>query len=220
MTARRAPARPLIQFSWTRCEAGYQLVEDRKIIIAAGTTWEAIPSVPADIYAIFESKRRTPEGMLDFCNVFGLLRGAGNRPIPTGFNMASYIRVDDMLAEHKRLRQGVRGLQNRDPAPLVHHINIGGLIAQPTLLRRPTGLEMVFIPPDLITFMWLQVAQHAASIATLLRCEHCNTIIPVGAGTGHRSTRRFCNHACQQAAFRKRRSARSPGAQFFAHRHQ
>jgi hypothetical protein len=210
MTAKRSPERPLIHFKWSRCEDGYRLVEDNKIIIAAGITWEEAPPVPADLYAKFASKGSTAGAMLAFCNKYGLLRGVGSNAVPTGYNMASYARVEDLLRDHKLLRSALLKYEEGDVGPVVHHLNISsGMVAHPLLLRGKDRVDFVISPPDLITGMWLQFGLHAAALTTIIRCRYCSGFIPIGRGTKSRSTREFCdnNGRCRQAFFREKPDA-------------
>jgi hypothetical protein len=201
---RPAKTQRLIEFKWTKCVAGYELANGEKIIRAVGSRWEeSDPLVRNDFYTVFARAQPTPQGMLEFSNRFGLLRALNeNHAVPTGISMRTTAGIDDMLAEHRLLRTALRKYENGDPKHLVHSFNItrGWMRTFPTVLRRGDQLELIFIPPDLITGMWLQFAQHAAAGGTLLRCKRCSNIF-----VPQRSTGEYCGPACRQGAFKNRR---------------
>jgi hypothetical protein len=162
---------------------------------------------PAEIptlFRIFADAPATPQGMQAFSNKFGLpteSHGVRSRSFST--------LVGPLLYEQAVIREAISLFEAHD------HIKLANLFNSPfvqskgqlrlELRVQPDGkIGYVHVPSGLSGAMWLQLAQHIASEAKLLRCVYCNAPIRVGPGTGRRSSARYCQNACKVAAFRKR----------------
>jgi len=58
------------------------------------------------------------------------------------------------------------------------------------------------VPDDLISAMWLQLAQHVSASTQLKRCTWCPAWFLFGSGTNHRRSAHYCSPRCQKAAHR------------------
>lgn len=65
-----------------------------------------------------------------------------------------------------------------------------------------------FLPPDLETALWLQLAIAVTDAPEIRRCEECPTWFEITPGKG-RPEKRFCSAACSMRAYRKRKVAKS-----------
>ena len=195
----------LIEFEWGRCIDGYRVVKDGDAgqdVRAVSTRFEVYhPAEFPVLFQIFADTSADEDGALNFVNKFGALGGLrsimqGNEP------------VHNFLKLQTCLRQAIDLAQAADWASLVERYNTnqfgrGRLDSQ--LRHQPLGkVALVFIPTNLIQFLWLQFALHVGSDAKLLRCEKCGAPFRVGTGTGRRETAKFCSNACKVAAFRGR----------------
>jgi hypothetical protein len=205
----------LIEFKWWRCSDGYRLT--RSGLASASSRFDLYRplEIPALYVKFAKDTPATANGMLEFCNRFGLLGGGRvDFALPwEGRNPTHESTALDALFQHHRaIRQAFIRFENGDPSALIKHCNGDNGLAwlRLRLINDGSGqLNMSLAPPDLIRAMWLQFAQHACSGALLLRCQNCNEPIRVGTGTGRRKTAKFCSNACKVAAFKKRRIERN-----------
>jgi hypothetical protein len=230
-----------LDFKWWRCADGYRLerVEQRHRILPAGRQrpltaeeeaqsplreedryWIETVSArqeeyrPASgLYSIFADAPRTPEGMLDFANRYGLLEIGEPHRTPLGPPTRAGCSVSPVLHEHRALRHAVELLQAGRSAELTKYWNArrGTVLAQVQLKLAPDGrIQFALTPPSLIQAMWFQLAEAASDGAQLYRCERCGKPFTVGAGTGRRSTSKWCSNACKVAVYQeKKREARA-----------
>jgi hypothetical protein len=150
--------------------------------------------------------------MCDFFNNFGPLELAGDGSPLAGL---AYLATDlgGVLAHHAALCRVIDLFHAGDPSGLAQRYNAGWGQLRTQLRPQVDGkVAVVFVPLNLIQFLWLQLALHAASNAKLLRCEHCSKPILVGTGTRRRDTAKFCSNACKLAAFRERHGGRTVDA--------
>jgi len=165
------------------------------------------------LFAIFaEETPSTAEGMQAFCNKFGLLGGGRPDLAPSrGKPTSEAVVVDVLLEEHREFQRAVQLYRQGDLEGAAKYWNSRHWPAtfRTELRVAPDGkVKMVFAPPGLIQAIWLQFAFAMCGDAKLFRCERCDTPFVVGAGTGRRSTSKFCSNACKVATFKKRRANR------------
>lgn len=68
-----------------------------------------------------------------------------------------------------------------------------------------SGLDLVILPQDLKSAMWLQLAQAIVKQKTVRVCEVCGGHILVTNKFGTRSDKRYCSGACRAKAYRDRK---------------
>lgn len=199
----------LIEFKWWRCLDGYRL--DRSGLDSASGRFEHYrPLDTPALFALFADSPHTADGMLQFCNQFGLL--GGSRPdITRDLNFLptkEAVVMDVLLGHHRVMRRALDLLEKSNPSRLVKAWNKAeqALAFVRTELRIDASgqLRMVLVPPDLIRAMWLQFAEHVCSGTQLFRCARCDKPFTVGTGTGRRRTAMYCSNACKVAAFQAR----------------
>jgi hypothetical protein len=68
-----------------------------------------------------------------------------------------------------------------------------------TLTCNPiTGkLQFQLKPPDLLTALWLELAEFLTGDTTIKRCKHCGDWFVAGPGTGRQALAEFCSPAHQ-----------------------
>ena len=202
----------LIEFEWGRCIDGYRLeggYQDRNVVAVSERFEIYRPNELPVLFQIFADAAATEEGALDFVNKFGAIGGI--REIRQRNE-----EVQTFLESHAQLRQAIHAADTHDWTILVELYNTntfgrGQLISR---LRHQRGgtVALVFVPTNLIQFLWLQFALHVSSDAKLLRCERCGVPFRVGTGTGRRETAKYCSNACKVAAFRSRTEGRQEHA--------
>ncbi len=199
----------LIEFQWWRCSDGYRLVRSDKALEATSEHFERYrPLETPDLFAKFADSAHSAEGMLAFANQFGLV-GGGRPDIPRTPNRPPKVEgiiVGELLRHHAQV-SGARTLFERGKyAQLTNWWNArgAGLVRAELRTASDGRLSRVLVPPDLISAIWLQLAEYACSGARLFRCQHCNEPFTVGTGTGRRKTAMYCSNACKVAAFQAR----------------
>jgi len=153
--------------------------------------------IPA-LFAEFARTASTSEGMLAFCNTFGLPTGPGS-PRTARYAITT---VDLLLREHAKMRRAFNQLERGDQSELIkRQQELTPLQIQ--LVQQTDGrLAFALTPPDLLSAMWYQLALHACDGTKLFTCERCNKPFIVGSGTKRRSTAKYCSPACGNAAWR------------------
>jgi hypothetical protein len=195
-------AMEMIEFEWSRCIDGYRISKDGEKIETASHRFE--PYRPTAFPVLFQTFIDTPtnnQGALDFSEKFGGLgfRGEGTTSLELFFERQEHLRQASELAESSNWTT----LVDRFNTDEYGRSSRGFL--KPQLRHQPRGkVVLVFVPTNLIQFLWLQFALHLGSGAKLLRCERCGSPFTVGTGTGRRETAKFCSNACKVAAFRNR----------------
>jgi hypothetical protein len=204
----------MIELQLWRCIDGYRLFCCRAGMRSASARFEQYrPLETPDLFATFADMPHTEEGMLKFCNRFGLLRG-GRPDIPRSRNKPTKESesVKEQLRHHAAIQYALSLFEKGHVSQLAKQWNEagGGWMRGAALMRielRDTAngrLSLVLVPPDLIGAIWIQLAEHACSGARLFRCDRCNKPFTVGAGTGRRRTAMYCSNACKVAAFQAR----------------
>lgn len=161
---------------------------------------------PTEIPTLFQKFADTPhspEGIRDFFNKFGPLELIGdehqNPSLKPGLAMMS-TTVEKPLHLHAAFQRAVTLWNGGDLSALTSIFNEGwGKIRTELRPQQSMKAQIVFVPVNLIQFIWLQFALFATSNSKLLRCARCNEPMIVGSGTGRRETAKFCSNACKMA---------------------
>jgi hypothetical protein len=196
----------IIEFEWWRCVDGYRLRHAG--LDSASERFERYrPLDTPDLFARFADSGHDSDGMLEFCNQFGLL--GGFRPdIARGDGRPTResVHLDVLLEHHAQLRRASNLFESGKYSQLIKLWRAVGAALVRTELRvdEDGRLHMVMVPPDLIRALWFQLAGYACSGARLFRCERCNKPFTVGTHTGRRKTAMYCSNACKVAAFQAR----------------
>jgi hypothetical protein len=198
----------LIEFECGRCIDGYRSRrrDDGEIEIEA-MSQRFEPYRPAQFPVLFQMFADTPptaEDAVNFSSKFGVLGGTGLSINIFNTSLSEFINFQTSL------REAIDAATVEDWPRLVELFNsreFGRGRIQSRLTHIPRGkVGLVFVPTNLIQFLWLQFALHVGSDAKLLRCERCNAPFRVGPATGRRETAKFCSNACKVAAFRGRQT--------------
>jgi hypothetical protein len=83
------------------------------------------------------------------------------------------------------------------------------LSARLTLNRKTWKYNLRFEPQNLLTVIWLQVANLADSAKQITRCVVCDNVMEIKK-RGAKKNPKYCSNACSQKAYRARQSASSP----------
>jgi hypothetical protein len=205
----------LVDFEWQRCRDGYRLETKGDDFWLASKSDRFDSYRPLEIETLFsifaEDTAASAIGMHAFCNKFGLLGGSRRDLAPMrGTRKSEGVAGSVVLREHRRIQSALFLFHQGNHSKLVRYWNSahGVGLVRTELRAGPEGrLEMVLMPPDLMSAMWLQFAQYACSPAQLFRCQRCGKPFQVGTGTGRRRTSKFCSDVCKVAAFRERQGA-------------
>jgi hypothetical protein len=200
----------LFEFQWWRCRDGYRL--ERSGLVSKSERFERYrPFEISTLFAIFaKDTPASAQGMLSFCNRFGLLGGGrADFAEPWDRRKPTYeaVVLDQLLFQHRAIRRAFVQFENGDASELIKRCNgdEGLTFLRLRVSRDESGqLGIRLMPTDLIRALWVQFAQYACSGTRLFRCQRCNAPFEVGPGTKRRSTAKFCSDRCKMAAFRAR----------------
>jgi hypothetical protein len=198
----------MIEFKWWRCLDGYRL--DRKGLQSISDRFESYrPLDTAALFSLFADSAHSGEGMLAFCNRFGLLGSSRPDIRPIGKLNYEGVALSLLLEQHRLMRGALALFKRSTPSHFAKAWNTTeqALALVRTELRMGIDgrLRLVLVPPNLFHGMWLQLAQHVCSENDLFRCERCGKPFTVGTGTGRRNTAKCCSNACKVAAFQARK---------------
>jgi hypothetical protein len=212
----------LIDFTWTRCVDGYRLTKSKPRhdrpptvgIESAGDRFEAYRPFEKDpaLHMVFgRDMKATPEGILKFCNRWGM-PGGGRFDVPKGrggLPTRTWSSMSELLAVQAAMRHGLNLYEKGEYSDFVTLFNTiyGAAWTRMELRFGPpnSSLRWVLVPPDLIRAMWIMFAYYVSSAAELVRCGNCERPVLVGTATGRRNTRKYCSPACKQAAWKRQK---------------
>ena len=148
------------------------------------------------VYRNFLDCDPSPEGVLEFTESYGFLRGHSNKE-PQGM----------LVSEWQDSQQSMRAAvdlweQGEDVWQMVFDFNsheLGHLKTKLRANRSGKGVFVVLQPESLWAMMWLEFALQISNKSGIRQCEWCNKWFPYGSGTGRRSKARFCADACRKA---------------------
>lgn len=217
-----------LQLEWGRCIDGYAArhVGQRQAL----GEWEIEARTerfetykPTEFPVLFQTFADTDSGDIDaivrFTDRFGVIGGGARYDLrfrPPGTPLAlpggyMFNTTEDEFRRHQNtMREALTAWENDNWSEVIrlfNEVEFGRGHIRPRLGNHKLGVELLFVPTNLIEFMWLQFALFMASQAKLFRCERCNTPFLVGSGTGRRETAKFCSNACRVAVFRNRAEA-------------
>jgi hypothetical protein len=208
----------LSDFEWLRDKKGYRVAPFKSLskrwrelkaehvdwIVPRGGRNDAIKYRPfaggGDLCTAFASVR-TPDQLLDFINIHGLLTwSVGQIPNDTffaDFPAGEPVRLGLAQAEMFRELLSLRALGNLQNLASHFQAKIagfvgGGQVGQVEVLPDPErGIRLKIRPPTLIGALWYQLALKLSE-ATLRMCPLCHRVFEVGRGTGRRADAKFC----------------------------
>ncbi len=165
-----------------------------------GNGGELIPYHPLDegrpIFREFADIKKTPKGLLDFIDKYGLLIGS-----------AGYDAVSEMLQAASDMNHLLKGnnIRNMD----IQSIRLDSKLSfdfdgNPTLILSPKSL---------LNGLWLQLGNFLADGRTSVQeCGLCHTLFETGPGTGRRLDAKFCSDQ-HRIAFNSQRQTQKEPAQ-------
>jgi hypothetical protein len=142
-----------------------------------------------ELFPVFISDARSAEGLIRFVEKFGPLTNAGLDP-GVGEEVPALLR-------EAQLMRGLLEMRATRPQELVSRIGPGGMKlpgVQALVVADPVdgGLRLRLSPPDLLSALWMQLAQALGGGAKMRECMQCHEWFQVGAGTGRREDAKFC----------------------------
>ncbi len=194
----------LLRFRWMRDSAGYEFSDKHfpatgdtlaqqaytlRYLVGRSGRHEHIYPMKGNRALFMELAHADPneEGLIDFCNEFGLLYDSANTP--DGWARA--------VSNMKKTLQLARDRKN-------FWIN-WNLAEEPVVraaIKFGPSYELELQPNSLLDAAYLQLAIHVAGKGKLHSCEHCAKPFISGAGTDRRETAKYCGTPCRQKAYR------------------
>jgi hypothetical protein len=206
-----------VALTWFRCVDGYRFTRGKSCIVAKSHQREEYQPLRVQtenartknggasaLFAQFADSNADAEGMLSFCNKFGLPFGRGGSYAGPGGSVvrfATEVSVQQLLTQHAEMQRAFRLFEKGDPTALTQYCNWQAGLRMDLRRRSDGSLQFSLAPPDLLSGMWYQFVEHACSGARLFRCEQCQHPFRVGPGTGRRNTSRYCSKSCGMAAW-------------------
>jgi hypothetical protein len=206
-----------VTLTWFRCVDGCRFSRGNVDIVAKSQRFEEYQPLliqtedartkngdPSALFAQFADSKGTPEGMLAFCNKFGIPFGLGVSYAGPGGSVvrrATEVSVQELLAEHAKMRSAFRLFEKGNSRELIQYCNWQAGLRMDLRRQSDGRLQFSLAPPDLLSGMWYQFVEHACSGARLFRCERCQHPFRVGSGTGRRNTSKYCSKSCGMAAW-------------------
>ena len=179
-----------------------------------------------------ENGKVNPDDILEFANEFGLLTALVQHRLEKDYWPSEALVVWESAVTSangivKKIDKGepprnVAELFNALPLPPVprrapfteiHPVRDPYEPPEPTFSVRidPDDrgrLSMRVAPLKLLSALWLQLAGEITDGTTFKECEQCPNWFPVGPGTGHKRTKRFCETRCRVAWNRMKEKSR------------
>jgi hypothetical protein len=152
------------------------------------------------VFKAFAHAPRTPEGVVEFANKYGLLHRDVPERVQTWF--AHMGRIRSAMSKWEKERDG-------DMSAFIDAFNQCREIS-PTMTRLspqqiPGTPPNIFLEPeDLLSAMWLELAMAVEGNVNFDRCRECPTWFAISPGT-NRPDKRYCSDACRMRAYRKRK---------------
>ena len=153
------------------------------------------------LFMEFAELEETPDAVVGFANRFGKLgRYERSEHLQYWFN------------EILELRSGVRKWEKaRKTGQFGEVIKLFEIInRRPHRILLKSGVDeenpsFHISPNELITALWLQLAQSVSANTNLRRCAWCPTWFAYGTGTGRRKSAHYCADRCRKAAHRRKK---------------
>ncbi len=165
------------------------------------------------IFREFAELSLQPEEIRKFADQYGLLSKPAGGPS----------QVENWYRQIKEMRNAIRGLEkstergslrawaDRFNKEIYRGSGPDRRVSMSAKLRRtdePLRPTLHVVPDDLISAMWLRLAQHVSSSERMQSCNLCSKWFVFGTGTGRRSSAQYCSDRCRKAFNkRQRRSA-------------
>jgi len=127
---------------------------------------------------------------LDFANEFGLL----------GLGKVTE-RIDDWqhIAKGLALILGLKDAGSLQAACTEFNEHVHTRFTAKIHCERVGRPKLEIVPATLAGALWFQVSGELTHGTKFKRCDWCPIWFPVGRGTGHRETRKFCSNRCRMA---------------------
>jgi len=199
------------------------LLDSGPLVSRRGTEMNTYPprAVP-DLHRKFAALGDTPAEILEFVRAYGFLGLGSQGRDAESESVREIVAARDHMREVLDVFDGLVGLEAKakrtvkemkeEGRKVINEARVnafrqlaGGLFNQwaaPRLVLRlrpaEHGLALRVEPQNLLSSMWLQVAEELTGGAKYRHCEWCRRPIPIGKGGG-RIDRKTCSDACRQA---------------------
>lgn len=219
----------MIEFEWTRDSAGYRIETRRRprggllalagdgdeyrCVVAKGglpVRYRPLDDEPS-LFAILAATEPTAEDVMGFAERFGFLRDEPDRSTDP----------ESWRPHIEAMRRAVDGIERPDYSIIEANFNAAagsdvthgfGFDQVNFRARSAFNLRVGMVrgrerpalyiePPNLLSALWLQIAQHVTSDRKFRRCLQCGTGFVFGSGTGRRRSGHYCSDRCRKAAW-------------------
>jgi hypothetical protein len=235
-----------IDLIWYTDKEGYQIENCGKdengldVLSIVGRSGQLVETRPFDrnelVFKAFESMAKSPEGLLKFVNVYGLLDApAYDLAIPNAGGTRTHYSAETVREEPDGRFQTVRSIKGENVADHLKTAKVFRDVLQqsgpgwkniPRRLEkelyerlfdeslgevrltgdRKRGFRLVLTANSLMHGMWLQLARKIAGGAGFRICELCGGPFEVGPNTGRRADSKFCSDKHRRESNSRKRS--------------
>ncbi len=140
----------------------------------------------------FASLPREPQALRDFADEFGFL-GVG----PSEHEEHELWWRTHIQGVHHVVQQIEAGNKQAMASAFTEYVEPSMTVRIEAPLGKRPSLKVA--PLNLISAMWLQIAQEITEETKFRKCLQCPKWFPHGSGTGHKATKRFCSDRCRKA---------------------
>lgn len=193
----------MIQFIWAAAASGYT-IKGKKLVAKNGKRARAVKILDADAEEMileFAQLDESPDSIRGFADKYGLLKFRSNEPLSLWREEIKSMRRVLEAKSEGRLIDAVMDF--------MHCSNRhGGIMVVFGPDAAGTDLELGLMPPNLISWLWLQVGQHMKR-KKVKTCKECGKFFMAGGGKGARArqsrkTQIYCSDGCRMT-FNNRR---------------
>ena len=170
----------------------------------------------AGLFREFAALDQTPESVVSFAGRYGLLwQEYGSFELFEDQWLISIAMVQALVSEYdqaiaandpeekKQSFERIWELFNTDRIPIRFKLRMH----PHRTLAIPNKCWTEPVPENLMSAIWLQIADQVSQGTQFKRCENCPSWFPVGPGTRTKPTKRFCSTRCRVAWHQGRRKS-------------
>jgi len=221
-----------IELDWKVDADGYRLIDNEpwgwSIARNGGRLMSVLPFKSIDNHFKTFANIRTPQQLLQFVNVHGLLhdpdplgsaiwklneRTKELEPSPLaqieGERVQTCLDQANFFWKILRARESGRNVPQLIGSAIAREAPsdaIGEMFLRPSARR---GVKVVFKATSLINGMWIQLAQSALGDTQIKSCKFCGAFFDAGVGTGRRADALFCKRS-HQIEFNSSKRSKKP----------
>ena len=161
----------------------------------------------ARMFADIQSSADQEVAFIEFANKYGMLGTFSSQPYIASDPRHSE-RLKDWAFEAEMMatmKDFIDRRQLEAASGIFNGLNRSWNLIPKIRYERAQRPKLELVPDTLAGVMWLQFAGELTNGTSFKRCLWCPTWFPIGPGSPHRESRKFCSDACKTAWHRNQR---------------